>query len=85
MRRAIFIMLLFSGSGVLFVNRAEGQEIPERIIELITEAAEEGGDIPDEGRMEELLEYYRQMLVTPLNINTAEREELERLELLSDW
>ncbi len=85
MRRAIFIMLLFSGSGVLFVNRAEGQEIPERIIELITEAAEEGGDIPDEGRMEELLEYYRQMLVTPLNINTAEREDLERLELLSDW
>ena len=50
MRRAIFIMLLFSGSGVLFVNRAEGQEIPERIIELITEAAEGGGDIPDEGR-----------------------------------
>lgn len=85
MRRAILLMLLFSGSGVLFVNRAEGQEIPERIIELITTAAEEGGNIPDEGRMEELLEYYRQMLVTPLNINTADREDLERLDLLSDW
>ncbi|MDD3033165.1 MAG: helix-hairpin-helix domain-containing protein [Bacteroidales bacterium] len=85
MRRVILLTLLFSGSGVLFVNRAEGQEIPERIIELITKAAEEGGNIPEEDRMEELLEYYRQMLLSPLNINTADREDLETLDILSDW
>ncbi len=85
MRRAILVLLLFSGSGVFFANRAEGQEIQERVIEMITKAAEEGSNIPDEGRMEELFDVYRQMLVSPLNINTAEREDLERLNILSDW
>ncbi|MEN6618987.1 MAG: helix-hairpin-helix domain-containing protein [Rikenellaceae bacterium] len=87
MRRLIAIALLLLGGRMLFCQEIESRQIPEEVIEIIREYAEsiasEGGDT--ENFIEELTELYQNLLRSPLNINNASREDLERLVILNDF
>jgi len=87
MRRLITVILLLTGGKLLFCQELKSREIPEKIFETIMEyaetAAEEGVDL--EGLAEEVYEIYRSLLSSPLDINRATREELERLVILNDF
>ncbi len=56
------------------------QVLPESILAAIEQQTEIGG-----GDMEGLLDYYQQLLIRPLEINSATLEELERLSILSPF
>ncbi len=56
------------------------QVLPESILSAIEQQAEIGG-----GDIEVLIDYYQQLLIRPLEINSATVEELERLALLSPF
>jgi len=87
MRRVIVFVLLFSGSRLLYAQDAGSYEIPEVLVEMIQntlESSEISGSDAESG-VEEILEYYRNLLRNPLDINHASRNELERLELLTSY
>ena len=87
MRRLIAILLLLLCGRVLFCQEVKSKEIPEEVLEIIWEYAEsatsDGGDT--ESMVEELADLYQSLLVSPLDINKATREDLERLVILNDF
>jgi len=87
MRRLIAIALLLTGGDVLFCQGTGSRYIPEAVVRIISEYAEsiisEGESNPD--ITEEIIEMYQNMLVSPLNINSASRKDLERLVILNDF
>lgn len=85
MRRMLASLLLLTGSWVSYVETLRGQELPDKVTEMLIRSVEESGVVPDESGIEEILDYYRELLLFPLNINNAGREELERLIILTDW
>lgn len=85
MRRMIASLLLLTGSWLSYVEIVRGQELPDKVAEMLIRSVEESGVVPDESGIEEILDYYRELLLFPLNINNAGREDLERLIILTDW
>jgi len=85
MRRVIAILLLLSGSRLLCAQEAGSHEIPEKLLEMITSTAESSGGEVNECGVEEVLEYYRDLLDHPLNVNHAGRDDLARLSILGSW
>jgi hypothetical protein len=87
MRRLITIILLLTGGRSIYCQEIKNKEIPEKILETILEYAEitaqEGTDL--ESLAEELAEVYGSLFNSPLNINKATREQLERLFILNDF
>lgn len=87
MRRLIVMFLLLSGGRLLFCQEIKNKEIPEEIFRTIMEyaenAAEDGSD--PQSMVEELTDLFGSLLVSPLNINKASREDFEKLLILSDF
>ncbi len=87
MRGLIAIALLLIGGDVLFCQSTGSRDIPEEVVRIISEYAEsitaEGENRPD--FIEEIIEMYQNLLVSPLNINDASRKDLERLVILNDF
>jgi hypothetical protein len=81
-----FLLLLFCGR-VLFCQESKSIDIPKEIIEAIVEYAESGNSegTDYESMLDELTQLYTSLLISPMNINRAGREELESLFILSDF
>lgn len=87
MRRLIAILLLLTGGRLLYCQQTKEMDISEELTEMILEYAERddsGGDDKEE-LVEELMEHFRTLLLSPLNINKATWDDLESLVLLSDF
>ena len=83
-RRLLFVLLLIINSPLL-INKAQAQEYVRRAPDLdrLTQelfAEIQSDEVPYEDLYETLLQYYQ----TPINLNTATREELRSLLLLNE-
>lgn len=75
MRRLLFLfpLLLSAGLGLF------AQNVPQSIEDMLEQAAESGAG----ASAEELQQWYDNLLLAPVNVNTASRSRLEELQLLS--
>jgi len=63
-----------------------GQERGAGTLQMILESiAEQVGERGDEAKVEEIMEHFEMLYSNPLDINRASREQLEQLQILSDF
>lgn len=79
LRKSLVAAIAAAGVVVLLPEVASAQSLPVEIVSLVEQMAEEG----DESSVEELLEKYQEMIRNPVNINSLNREDLERIGLFS--
>jgi hypothetical protein len=84
MWRRILTGLLLCCSNLIYCQHRSEHGLPERVMEIIEEMAE-NGEVEDEETMSGIIEFFRNMLSDPMDINLAGREDLKKLIFLNDF